>query len=74
MIGVVQYQMVSPENIYASNILQMEQVIFRNIYVDTYIHVVTINGKEVTNLKEGKKALEGGKEREKCNIIISKIK
>ena len=49
--------MVSPENIHTSNIIQTEQVIFRNIYVYTctyiyteayhaYMHAITINEKE----------------------------
>ena len=32
-----QYSMVSPENIYTSNIIQSEQVIFRNVYEHTYV-------------------------------------
>lgn len=40
---VIQYQMASPENTHASNIIQTEQVIFRCICVSTYIqmHVTT---------------------------------
>lgn len=49
-----QCQMVYPENIHRSNIIQTEQVIFRNVYVYSYTHVhVRISGeKEAMNLKE----------------------
>lgn len=30
---VIQYQMICPENIYKSNTIQIEQVIFRNVYL-----------------------------------------
>lgn len=47
---VIQYQMVSPEDIHGSNIIQTKQVTFRNIYniylyvyAYTYLHAITIN-------------------------------
>lgn len=44
---VSQYQMVSPENVHTGNIIQANQVIFRNIcaYTYTYVYVITINEK-----------------------------
>lgn len=45
--------MVSSENINTSNIMQIELVAFRNIYVHAYMHVKTI--KDAMNLKESKK-------------------
>ena len=34
---VIQYEIVSPENMYASNIIEKVKVILMNIYVYTYI-------------------------------------
>lgn len=45
----VRDQMISPENMHTSNIIQTGQVIVRN----THIHVTTINENEVMNVKEG---------------------
>lgn len=66
-----QCQMVSPENIKTSSIIQTEQVIFRNKFV--YMHIITTK-KKIMNLKE-----QGGvyrwvwrEEREGGNDIISK--
>lgn len=36
----IQYQMVSPENI-----IQTEQVVLRDTYVYTYMHIIKINEK-----------------------------
>lgn len=59
-------------NIHTVSIIESQQVIFRNIYVHTYIHEVVIcwnKQKEVMNLKESWKeyilGLEGGKGKEK---------
>lgn len=35
--------MASHENLYMSNIILTEEVLFRNIYVCTYIHVIIVN-------------------------------
>lgn len=55
----------------------LEQVIFRNIYVSTYMHAVTMK-EDATHLKEsGKGYMEGFRwknRKEKNVIIISKIK
>lgn len=37
---IVQYQMLSPGNIHTSTIIGTEHVIFRNIYVSTYIYII----------------------------------
>jgi chorismate-pyruvate lyase len=61
-----------PENIHTSNILQTNQVTFRNIYVyaPTCIHVTTISEKNATDLKEGKMHIgEVGGRREKEEVI-----
>ena len=42
---VVQNHKVCSENVYISYIIQTLQVIFKNIYVNTYMHAITINGK-----------------------------
>lgn len=42
--------------------IQTEQILFRNIYAQTYIHVTTVNEKKVTNLKEGEERYMGGLE------------
>lgn len=40
-------------NIHTSNIMQKKQVIFRNLYVYTYLHAIAIRKKkELTNRKE----------------------
>lgn len=48
-----------------------EQAIFRDIYLYTYMHAITMKNEEAMNLKENGKGiwggLEGGKEREKYN-------
>lgn len=49
----VQGQMVSPESINTSNIMEAEQVIFTNIYVYVYIHVITVTEKKT---RVGRKA------------------
>lgn len=33
----------------------------------TYMHTITINGKDAINLMEGREGLEIGRGREKCN-------
>lgn len=38
----VQGQTVGPENIHPGNMIRTERVLFRNIYVYTYIHAVTV--------------------------------
>ena len=38
---VIQYQMISPENIHTSNIAKTEQIILRNIFVYIYIYIYT---------------------------------
>ena len=45
---VIQYQMVSSENIHVNNIIQTEQVVFMNLGAHTH------NAKEVMNLKKSK--------------------
>lgn len=47
---VIQYHMVSPESIITSNMMQIEEVVFRN----THAHVTAVKEKEVINLKESK--------------------
>lgn len=54
---------------------QTEQFAFRNTYVYTYMHVMTINEKqEDIDLKKSKEeyweGLEAGRGREKCNYIV----
>jgi hypothetical protein len=43
----VQYQMISPENLHKSNIIQTEKCICMNTYIltNTHMHLITINGK-----------------------------
>lgn len=66
----VQDQMVSPENIRTSNIWT-QQVISRNLYACTHMHLIIIDEKETMNVKENwegdRKGLEGGRRKEKCN-------
>jgi hypothetical protein len=50
--------MVSPENIHTSDIIQTEQVIFRNIYVYTYRCVTTITEKS-HEFERARDGLEG---------------
>ena len=67
--------MVSPENIYTSNIIQIEQAILNNMYMCMYMcyaymytHITIINEKEAMNLKEIKLGcMEGfrGRKRER---------
>ena len=49
----------SPEKISASNIIQMEQVIYNNTYVYscTYTHKTTINKKEAMNFKRSREGV-----------------
>ena len=47
---VIQYHMVSPESMITGNMIQIEQVVFRN----THAHVTAVKEKEVINLKESK--------------------
>ena len=71
-------QMVRPGNMHSRNITQTEQVEIKNIYVYTYMHVMTMQKEAIS--KRAKrvigKDLEGEKGGEKwCNyIIVSKIK
>lgn len=64
------YPVISPENIYTSNITWGKQFILGNIYIYTitYVHAI-IKNKEVINLKTRGmfKDLKGGKEKEKCS-------
>lgn len=58
-------------NIHATNIIQIEEVIVRNKYVNIYVHKT----KEKTKLKESKEGYMGGfverkEKKEKCIIII----
>lgn len=61
--------MISTENIHVGIVIQTEQVMFRNIYVYTYINMDTImiNYKRSMKLTERKwnlwEGLEGGKGR-----------
>jgi hypothetical protein len=57
---IIQYQIISPENIHASNILQTEQVIHKNIYVHVHVHETAIKENETMNLKEGKEGYMRG--------------
>lgn len=59
--GIVQYQMISPGNIYTSYIIQTEPVIFRNKYVHTYIHVTTISEKRGHKFERGLEGFGGKK-------------
>lgn len=73
---VVYYQVASPENMYESNIIQTEQVIFRNkSYTYAFIHAITTSlKKEAMNFKEIRDGYMGGvgvrKGKDKWNIII----
>lgn len=49
-----QYQVVRPEHIDTGDMIQDEQLTFRN-----YMHVITINGKRGHNLKGSKKGYGG---------------
>ena len=58
--------MVNPENIHTSNIIQTEQVIFRNIYVYTYMCVMTINTKGSHEFeRQPNRSIGGFRERKK---------
>lgn len=59
--------MVSPENIYTSDVIQTEKVIIRNIYVCTYTYmcVTSISKKEVMSLKESNRGMWKFGERER---------
>lgn len=69
---VIQYQMVSSENIHVSNIIQTEQVISRNIYI--YImHLTSIVEKKAMDLTQKQGTIMGGLGRRKgketcCNL------
>lgn len=56
---IIQYQTVSFEK-HTSSIIQMEQFIARNIYINpcTYMNVTIINEKELMNLKESKEEVK----------------
>lgn len=43
-----------PENIHMSDIILTDHVIFRNIYVYTYVHITKSNENKAMNLKENK--------------------
>lgn len=69
---VVQFQKLSHENVYTSNIIQTRQVIFRNSYAYTHMHVTIIIEKRGQRFGRVKK-----KEREGITGVIildSKIK
>lgn len=58
-----------------TNIIQTEEVIFRNtcVYTHTHMHVTTINGKGAMNLRENKEGYMGGwweKGEERSDAII----
>jgi hypothetical protein len=38
--------------IYTSNIIWFQEVMFRNVYTNTYIYAITIDEKKAMNLKE----------------------
>lgn len=61
--------MVSPENIHASNIIQTEQVTFKDMYVYTHTHQQSIE-KEFMNSKESKDEYIGGVKGEKEGRMI----
>lgn len=72
---VVQNQMIRPENIYKSSIIQTNQVVFMNLRI--YMYVITINEKRSHENKRQKGGLfvrVWDEEREGKNhiIIISK--
>lgn len=71
------HQMAIPEDIHVSNIIQIEQAIFRNTYVYANIYIFIkqqLIKKEAMDLKEDKEftgGLRGGKGRKKWyNAII----
>lgn len=43
-----------PEHIHTTDIIQIEQIVFTNMYVYTWTHVTTIKGKRGHNLKESR--------------------
>jgi hypothetical protein len=49
--SVIQYQMISPENIYMSNIIHSKQVIFR--YLEIYVHMYAYMYITMINDKRG---------------------
>lgn len=51
--------MVNPENIYTSNIIQSEQVIFGNICIYTYVDIIRVDEKESMNWRESKEGVHG---------------
>lgn len=67
---VVQGQVVSPEDIHISNIWT-QQVLFRNIYACTHMHMGIIGEKVALKVKENlegeREGLEGKGRREKCS-------
>lgn len=65
---LIQYKVVSPEHIDTGNMIQDEQITFRN-----YVHVTTINGKRIRETKrqqEGVCEREEGKGGKLCNYNI----
>lgn len=56
-----------PEELHTDNIMQTEQAVFRNVYVDTYLHITAINEKRGHAFERARRtiheSLEGGKGR-----------
>lgn len=67
-----QYQMISPESVHTSNIIQKNQVVFRNIYGHkyTYVSVTTINEKIRKIARRDIGRAPRGKSKSKCDVII----
>lgn len=66
--------MLSPVNIHMNKIIQIEQLIFRSIYVHrhTYMKAIKINKIDAINLKESKWEYMGEfRGRKGENVIIS---
>lgn len=51
---IIQYQIIIPENMQINTTMQIDQVIFKNIYVSTYFHKKQLMRKESMHLKENK--------------------
>lgn len=73
--------MTHPQNMYTSYITQVAKIIFKNAYVDTYVHAVTTAEKKMPWIwkrvaKGTWEDFEGIKGRDKCGnyITVSKIK
>lgn len=60
--------MIIPENIFTNSIIQLRW------YLETHIHVTTINEKRAMNLKENKEGVDGGKGRKMYLYYKSKNK